>query len=148
MSNNAPSGPNNYQTQKRIDSKTEVQNFLCDLNEIMTSPNFNIDKDLDILPKKNSEADTDPYTTENTLLDLDYDSYDVKAELLSLTVANYVETMIDNKDSSLPPFYVFTKPINSRDVYIKVKIRDQMNNKVFCVSFHYARYPISTHPYQ
>lgn len=119
----------------------EVKAFLKELKELLIDPGFNIKTDLDILLKKSSEDASDPYTTSNTLLDLDFDSKDVVNQLLILEVSEYLETFIDDKDSSLPPFYAFAKAIQSKDVYIKVKIRDRKKCKIFCVSFHYARYP-------
>lgn len=126
---------------KCISSKEEVQNFLNELFCILSSKNFNLESDLDILPKKKSENPTDPYTTQNTMLDLSYDKEDVRDRLLELTVANYSETVIDDKDTTLPPFYAFFVNIDHKVVYIKVKIRSRERLKVFCVSFHYARYP-------
>lgn len=85
---------------------------------------------------------------QRTLLALDFDKNDVLNQLLALEVSEYMETFIDDLDNSLPPFFAFAKVIKSRDVYIKVKIRDTQNNKVFCVSFHFARYPFPTNlPY-
>ncbi len=53
-----------------------------------------------------------------------------------------METFIDDKDNSLPPFFVFGITIKNGEVYIKAKIRDRKNCKVFCVSFHFARFPL------
>lgn len=128
---------------KIISSRQEVDTFLKSLKAILVSDNFDIDEDLDILPKKKKESPIDPYTTQNTLLALGFDSEDIVYELLSLSDVHYMETFIDDKDCSWPPFYAFGKNINTKDVYIKVKIRDKQNNKVFCVSFHFARYPFS-----
>jgi len=103
---------------------------------------------LDILLKKKDEDDSDPYTTANTMLDLDYDTDDVKNEILSLNEKEYMETIKDDRDATRPPFWVFSKTIKKKDVYIKVKIRDKRKNKVFCVSFHYARFPVKNKPYE
>ncbi|MGN0831960.1 MAG: hypothetical protein ACI4NI_11815 [Candidatus Ornithospirochaeta sp.] len=131
---------------KRIDSKAEVETFLSDLKEILESDTFVIERDLDILLKKKGESANDPYSTDNTLATLEYDKTDVCRELKKLTVREYSETIIDNRDSALPPFYVFYRNIQSQDVYIKVKIRDRQTGKVFCVSFHFARFP-NTKPF-
>ena len=127
---------------KIVSSKEEVETFLKELKEVLMNPNFDVSRDLDILLKKKSEAATDPHTTENTLLALDFDKNDVAHQLMALDVSEYLETFIDDKDNSLPPFFAFAKSIQSRDVYIKVKIRDRQNCKVFCVSFHFARFPL------
>ena len=121
----------------------ELSSFLMELKHILTSETY----ELDILPKKKEEDPLDPFTTENTMLDLDYDKEDVRNQLLSLTEKDYIETIIDDKDSSRPPFWVFGKFISSREVYIKVKIRNKITNKIFCVSFHYARHPSKSGPY-
>lgn len=90
----------------------------------------------------------DPYTTANTMLELDFDRKDVWHQLISLDISEYLETFIDDKDPSWPPFFAFAKSIKNRDVYIKAKIRDRLNGKVFCVSFHFARHPFpETLPY-
>lgn len=117
------------------------KNFIIELKKILSHPNFNIGEDLDLLLKKKSEYPTDPYTTVNTLLALDFDKHDVFNQLMSLEISEYMETFIDDLDNSLPKFYAFGKEIKSKDVYIKVKIRDRQKRKVFCVSFHFARYP-------
>ena len=128
-------------SNSRIDSKAEVEQFLTDLKAILESDTFVVQRDLDILLKKKTESPTDPYTTANTLAALDFDKTDVCEQLKELTVGEYAETIIDNRDATWPAFFVFYKNIQARDVYIKVKIRDQQSGKVFCVSFHFARYP-------
>lgn len=128
-------------SNSRIDSRTEVEQFLAALKAILESDTFDVQQDLDILLRKRGEAPTDPYTTANTMAALDFDKSDVCAQLKNLTVHEYAETIIDDRDVTWPPFLVFYKNIQSRDIYIKVKIRDRQNNKVFCVSFHFARYP-------
>lgn len=125
---------------KRLDSKNNVEHFISELREILLAPIFDVRIDLDILLKKKNEEVSDPCTTANTLLTLEFDKDDVCKQLLKITAADYVETIIDNKNSELPPFYVFCRKIQRRYVYIKVKIRDRINGKVFCVSFHFARY--------
>lgn len=130
-----------------VSSEDDVNFFLNELKSVLLSENFDLDVDLDILLKKKCEAATDPCTTGNTMLALEYDREDIKIELLNLTATDYYETIIDDKDSSLPLFYAFSKKVKTKDVYIKVKIRDKKNNKVFCVSFHFPRYPLHTNPY-
>lgn len=126
---------------KIVSPEDDVKAFLKELKELLTDPIFDLGKDLDILAKKKIESPTDPYTTANTMLALEFDSQDVMDQLLTLKVSDYHETFIDDIDSSLPPFFAFAKSIQSRDVCIKVKIRDRKKCKVFCVSFHFARYP-------
>ncbi len=116
---------------------------------ILESDTFEIERDLDILPKKKNERLTDPYTTANTMAALDFDVNDVCEELKTITVKDYAETILDDRNAAAPPFFVFYRYIQTRDVYIKVKIRDKVTGKVFCVSFHFARYPKpSSLPYE
>ena len=125
----------------RIDSKEFVEKFLGELKAILESDTFVIERDLDILPKKRNERARDPYTTINTMAVLEFDANDVCEELKAITVEDYAETMLDDRNVTAPPFFVFYRNIQTRDVYIKVKIRDRATGKVFCVSFHFARYP-------
>ena len=89
---------------KVISSLADVKAFLKELKELLVDPAFNIKTDLDILPKKSSEDPSDPYTTANTLLDLDFDSEDIMNQLLALDASEYLETFIDDINSSQPPF--------------------------------------------
>ena len=129
---------------KIISLENDVRDFLRELKEVLTDTKFDVSKDLDILQKKSSELPTDPYTTANTLLALDFDKNDVLNQLLALDISEYMGTIVDDKDNSWPPFFAFGKTIKNREVYIKAKIRDRKNCKVFCVSFHFARYPLPT----
>ena len=130
-------------SQKIISSEEDVKTFLKELKQVLTDQRFDVSTDLDILMKKKHESPIEPYTTANTLLELDFDKNDVLNQLMALEISVYMETFIDDMDSSLPPFFAFAKSIQNRDVYIKAKIRDRKNCKVFCVSFHFARYPFS-----
>jgi len=122
------------------ESREKVEQFLKELKSILSSPNFNPTMDLDILLKKKNEDVLDPYTTANTMLALDFNNDDVRNELLKIGVEDYAETLVDAMDPTRPPFYVFYRDIQSREVYIKIKIRDSVTGKVFCISFHFARY--------
>ena len=96
----------------RIEANPNNPNLL-ELKEVLNSPRC----DLDILPKKKGEESHDPYTTENTLIDLEYDTHDVKAQLKNLTEHQYIETIKDNKNEDRPHFWVFGKEINLKEVY-------------------------------
>lgn len=120
----------------------EVVAFLKELKEVLTDETFDVSKDLDILLKKSTGSPIDPYTTFNTLQALGFDRHDVLTQLLALDISEYLETLTDDRDNSLPPFFVFGRTIKTREVYIKIKIRDRVKCKVFCVSFHFARYPL------
>ena len=51
------------------------------------------------------------------------------------------------KNAYSPQFWVFIKRINLKQVYIKVKIRSIQNRKIFCISFHFARFQVNNFPY-
>lgn len=87
-----------------ISSEEEVRRFLAELKEVLSNPLFDVKQDLDILLRKRNESPIDPHTTENTLLELDFDSYDLHSQLLALDGCEYMETFIDDKDPGLPPF--------------------------------------------
>lgn len=50
---------------------------------------------------------TDPYTTANTMAALDFDTNDVCEELKTITVKDYAETILDDRNVAAPPFFVF-----------------------------------------
>ena len=128
--------------------KEEVIKFLLELKKVMSNRDFDVNKDLDVILKKKNENSLDPYTTQNTLLKLDFDKNDIADTLKKLSLEEYIETGKDRKDISSPEFYIFGKEVQGNLIYIKIKIRDKINHKVFCVSFHFARYPISNFPYK
>ena len=68
------------------ESREKVEQFLVELKSILSSPNFNPAKDLDILLKKKNEDMFDSYTTANTLLALGFNNEDVRNELLKIGV--------------------------------------------------------------
>lgn len=98
----------------RIDSKEFVEQFLSELKTILESDTFVIERDLDILPKKRNERARDPYTTINTMAVLEFDANDVCEELKAITVEDYAETMLDDRNEAAPPFFVFYRNIQTR----------------------------------
>ena len=117
--------------------KTAVKAFLEDLKEVLGDGDFDIDKNLLIIRSRKDEIE---YSTNYTLVDLEYDSFDVVERLKELTVAEYSETLIDKDDDKPPLLFVFGKDINAKLVYIKLKIKGETDKKVLCLSFHYAKY--------
>ena len=117
--------------------KTAVKAFLEDLKEVLGDEDFDIDKNLLIIRSRKDEIE---YSTNYTLVDLEYDSFDVVERLKELTVAEYSETLIDKDDDKPPLLFVFGKDINAKLVYIKLKIKGETEKKVLCLSFHYAKY--------
>ena len=135
--------------QIRSDRK-DVRDFLLQMKSILTSSNFNIDSDVVIQCKKQKDDLLSPYTTENTMLELDYDRSDIVEELKKLTIAEYHETIIDNlrQTNKLVKFYVFGHVIDGRTIYVKVRIKqNQLKDYVFCISFHFAEFPITNFPH-
>lgn len=106
---------------------------------------FDIDTDLKLIRKK-KQGEDQKYSTPYTLLDLDYDTEDVVERLKELTVEEYSETKIDKDDFNPPLLFVFGKDINSKLVYVKLKIKGELQRHVLCVSFHYAKEKM-TFPY-
>lgn len=124
--------------------RKDVISFLEELNKLLEREDFSIDTDFILIKKKkpNDEKHSTPYT----LLDLDYDIWDVVERLKELTVSDYSETKIDKDDFDPPLLFVFGKDINRKLVYVKLKIKGEQRRRVLCVSFHYARSPM-TFPY-
>ena len=117
--------------------KKDVKAFLEDLKEILNAKEFNIDNDLLMVKSNKDEIE---YSTGYLMLDLDYDALDIVERLKELTIAEYSETLIDKDDDKPPLLFVFGKDINSRLVYIKLKIKENTAKKILCLSFHYARH--------
>ena len=117
--------------------KKVIKAFLEELKEILGDEDFDIDKNLLIIRSRKDEIE---YSTNYTLVDLEYDSFDVVERLKELTVAEYSETLIDKDDDKPPLLFVFGKDINNKLVYIKLKIKGETDKKVLCLSFHYAKY--------
>lgn len=120
--------------------KGEVIAFLEELEGLLGKEDFDIDSDLTLIKKK--KIDDEEHSTPYTLLDLDYDAWDVVERLKELTVAEYSETKIDKDDLDPPLLFVFGKDINRKLVYVKLKIKGDQRRHVLCVSFHYARNPM------
>lgn len=118
-------------------SQKEIKEFIEELTLFLNSNDFDIEKHLFI--NKNLKEDL-IHSTPYTLADLDYDYYDVVDRLKELTISEYSETKIDNKDDNPPLLFVFGKNINNKLIYIKLKIRKGEKKKVVCMSFHYATY--------
>ena len=106
----------------------------------MGKEDFDIDSDFILIKKK--KTDDEEHSTPYTLLDLDYDVWDVVERLKELTVSDYSETKIDKDDLNPPLLFVFGKDINRKLVYVKLKIKGVQRRRILCVSFHYARDPM------
>ena len=91
-----------------------------------------------ILIRKNKPTD-ESHSTPFTLLDLDYGVKEVVERLKELTVQDYSETKMDVQDVNPPILFVFCKVIKNKQVYIKLKVKEEQKKRVLCVSFHYAK---------
>lgn len=120
-----------------LSKRRDVVIFLEEMKVLLGKEDFDIDSDFILIKKK--KPDDEEYSTPYTLLDLDYDVWDIIEQLKELTVAEYSETKIDRDDLNPPLLFVFGKIINKRLVYIKLKIKGEQKKYVLCVSFHYAR---------
>lgn len=125
--------------------KKEVQDFLDKLKILLEKEDFDIDEDFTLIRTK-KKGDDEKYSTPYTLLDLDYDVWDVIERLKELQVAEYSETKIDKDDVNPPILFVFGKDIDNKLVYVKLKIKGDQQRHVLCVSFHYAKEEM-TFPY-
>lgn len=119
----------------------EIIEFLAMLKGILRSKTFSVEQDLTIIRSKKPKG-KELYSTGYTMLDLEYDAYDVVERLLELTVQEYSETLVDKDDVNPPLLFVFGKDINENLVYIKLKIKGDAVKHVLCVSFHYAEEPM------
>lgn len=109
------------------------------MKNILCNPEFDYEKDIDILYYDKGKGSDNPFTTKNTLIALEYNAKDVVKELKGLEISNYIGSVIDNKGIGYKDFFVFIKSMKKRDVYIKIKIRDN-NKQIFCVSFHFDEF--------
>ena len=123
-----------------LSKKREVVAFLKELKDILGKEDFNIDSDFILIKRK--KTDDEEHSTPYTLLDLDYDMWDVVERLKELTVSEYSETKIDKDDLDPLLLFVFGKDINRKLVYVKLKIKGDQKRRVLCMSFHYARDPM------
>lgn len=126
---------------KSKSSRTDVQRTLDEMNKILCNPDFEIEKDL-VFIVNSKDGDDYFYSTAYTMTDLDYDMEDVVETLKTLSVEEYSHTRLDKDDLNPPQLLVFSKFIQSKEVYIKIKVRIT-KGQVVCVSFHYPKYPLS-----
>ena len=125
--------------------KREGVAFLKELKDLLGQDDFDINTDM-ILIRKKKQGKDQIYSTPYTMLDLDYDIDDVIARLKELKLEEYSETKIDRDDVNPPLLFVFGKDIDSKLVYVKLKIKGDQRKHILCVSFHYAKGGI-TFPY-
>lgn len=117
--------------------KKDVKAFLEKLNMVVNNKKFNIDSDLIIIQSRKN-SDKEQFSTPFTLVDLEYDCFDILDRLKELTIENYSETKIDRDNDNPPLLYVFGMYIEEKLVYIKIKLKGDNQKRVLCLSFHYA----------
>jgi len=122
------------------ESIEEVSHFLKKIRTFLASDSCQ----LDIQRRRKGEDPLDPNSTINTMLDLN--DIDVRNEILSLTTKNYIKTVKDKKREKNQSYRIFTKQINNRDIYIKLKICSL--NRIHLMSFHYANWDMEDRPYK
>jgi len=125
-----------------VDSFENVKFFLKKLQNFLTDSSCQ----LDIQRVRKGQNCSDPNTTVNTMLDLEYSTGDVKEELLSLKAGDYIKTVKDRKRPGSSDYWIFIKKIKEKDVYIKLKIHSV--NKIHLMSFHYTAFSIEDRPYK
>lgn len=125
-----------------IEDLNNVKFFLKKLQLLLNDDNCQLDIQWD----RRNQSQTDPNSTKNTLVDLNYGIEDVREELLSLKTSDYLENVKDKNRSDSSQYWIFSKVINGRDIYIKTKISSV--NKVHLMSFHYANFSIQDKPYK
>ena len=126
--------------QGYTDTIEAIEQFLKDMKQILLKGNFSIDYDLYIL--QDGKAGSTGYKNRMTMVALGYDRKDICNTLISLSESDYCETVPDLQYPSQPPLLVFSKVIDSKDVYIKVNVLEQKDKKVFVLSFHFAEHPV------
>ena len=125
-----------------IEEIEKVKFFLKKLHYFINDSNCQID----IQRKRREEDPLDPNNTNNTIIDLDYDSEKIREELSTLKISDYIKTVKDRVRPSTPNYWIFTKNIKNKDIYIKLKICNV--NKIHLMSFHYATKQIEDKPYK
>lgn len=138
-----------YQECKPLDdensSKEDFENvkfFLKKLHHFLNNDDCQMDIQLD----RRRQDQSDPNSTKNTIIDLDYKMEDIRGELLSLKTSDYIKTVKDKNRPGSSDYWIFSKKIGGRDIYIKLKIHSV--NKVHLMSFHYAIFDIEDKPYK
>lgn len=120
----------------------QLEEFIKEVNDILSETNFTPKSQFIIQLNKKSVLSGDMFTTYSTLQDLQFNTEDVINVIHNLQIEDYVESMLDERDVYSKPFHVFGKTINKKEVYIKFKIKKLRKKQIFCISFHYAKYPL------
>ena len=104
-------------------SQRDIQKTLERMNRILSAPAFDIEKNLQLIINSKDEEDFF-FSTKYTLADLEYDADDVVEILKILKVEDFSHTLLDKGNLDPPYMLVFSKFIQFKEVYIKIKVRD------------------------
>ncbi len=109
----------------------EVRDFLRSLKKILADP-----KCMKTLERRR--------VNDITLEDLGYRFLDVKNELISLTVQEYMTGPTEHHDTNKDgEVWEFGKRIQERDIYIKLHIYQAGTlDALVCISFHFSDQPL------
>ena len=122
-----------------IEPVENIKSFINEIKQIIRSEDFVIETDFIII--RSSTPGTTGHKNTTTLTSLKYNEIDIINVLRTLTEHNYCETVPDLQYPTGPPFYIFSKAINKKDIYIKINILTNNNNKrVFTLAFHFAEH--------
>ena len=110
-----------------ISPKQDVEEFLRKMLSILNKEDFSTERDLTINPSEKNDE---------TMIELEYDTDDVAEDLRTLNVENYSETKFDSAFDYVEELYVFGKFVQGKLIYIKVKMRTNINNEnILCIRF-------------
>lgn len=125
-------------------TQKDVEEFLKLVREIL------IDESKFVLKKERFHEKSNPkFTTNTCMLELEYDNTDVMEHIITLESKHYYQTKFDDKGRGTSPLYVFIKEIQSKQVYIKLRIKENDNGEyVICISFHFAEHEVNDLPYK
>ena len=65
---------------------------------------------------------------------------------MTLETSDYIKTVKDTIRPDTPDYWIFSKNIRCKDIYIKLKICNV--NKIHLMSFHYAIKRVEDKPYK
>ncbi len=121
-------------------NEREVEHFLESVHTILDSEEFDIHKDVTVILSTKSD-ELMMFSNYYTIVDLEYDISDIVERIKELIVSDFSERIVDKDDLEPPALFVFGKEINKKQVYIKLKIKNnERNGRVLIISFHYAEH--------
>lgn len=126
-----------------LSTRNDVQKFLDRVHTTLQN-----DANFTLIKNRKVEKINPKYTTETCMLTLEYDNDDVINEIRSLSVKHYYKTHFDDKQRDATPLFVFIKEIQEKQVYIKIRLKEREDDeKVICISFHFAEHEVCRLPY-